>query len=108
MPHFAKWSQGYPVTVNHFQLRTKEWVELVPLGPGDADVDAISKFFFTAKGRMKALVFQPNKVMVLYLELDYEIHNKILNYLEDKASEAVCDAFADLSDMLSTHNIETD
>ncbi len=61
LPLFSKWSKEFPLSVNDLQLRFKDWVELIPLGPKDEDVNAISSKFFIPKGKSKALQFQPNK-----------------------------------------------
>jgi hypothetical protein len=44
-------------------------VELIPAGPDDEDVGAISSRFFLLKGKSKTIQFHPNKVLELYLEL---------------------------------------
>ena len=75
------------------RLRFKDWVELIPIGFGDEDVNAISSKFFQPKGKMKTLQFVSNKVLDLYLELPYERYAKILACLEDMDDHSVCSIF---------------
>ncbi len=90
LPLFSKWSKEFPLSVNDLQLRFKDWIELIPLGPKDKDVNAISSKFFVPKGKSKALQFQPNKVLDLYLELSNDRYHEILDYLDDIENDAVC------------------
>lgn len=65
------------------KLRNKSWVEMLPKGPGDEDVDAIESEFFTFKGKAKTCQYLPNKVLDLYLGISYAKRIKIDNYIED-------------------------
>lgn len=69
--------------IDDLRLRFKDWVELVPAGPGDEDVNAISSKFFLPKGKMKTLQFVSNKVLELYMELAYVRYARILERLEE-------------------------
>ena len=89
LPLFSKWSKEYPLSIDDLQLRFKDWVELIPLGPKDGDVNAISNKFFVPKGKSKALQFQPNKVLDLYLELSHDRHREILDHLDEIENSAV-------------------
>ena len=84
-----KWSKDYPLSLDDLRLRTKEWVELIPLGSGDEDINAISSKFFAPRGKSKVIQFQSNKVLALYLELGYEQYRKALDHLDDLENEAV-------------------
>ena len=98
-----KWSKDYLLSLDDLRLRSKEWVELIPLGPGDEDINAISNKFFAPKGKSKVMQFQSNKVLALYLELGYEQYCKVLDRLDDLENEAVCRLFADLIARKSTN-----
>lgn len=65
------------------RLRFKDWVELIPTGPGDEDINAISSKFFLPKGKMKTLQFSSKKVLELYLELAHDRYAKIITRLEE-------------------------
>jgi hypothetical protein len=58
-------------------------VELIPAGPGDEDINAISSKFFLPKGKMKTLQFSLKKVLELYLELAHDRYANIVAHLED-------------------------
>ena len=90
LPLFSKWSKGFLLSIHELQLRFKDWVELIPLGPKDKDVNAILSKFFVPKGKTKALQFQPNKVLDLYLELSNDRYREILDHLDDIENSAVC------------------
>ena len=98
-----KWSKDYLLSLDDLWLRSKEWVELIPLGLGDEDINAISNKFFAPKGKSKVMQFQSNKVLALYLELGYEQYCKVLDCLNDLENEAVCRLFADLIARKSTN-----
>jgi hypothetical protein len=68
-------------------------VELVPLGQNSKDIDTISSKFFVLKGKSKALQFQLNKVLDLYLELSHERQRDILDHLDEIENNAVCHAW---------------
>jgi hypothetical protein len=70
-------------------LRFKDWVELISQGPDDEDINAITNKFYVPKGKSKALQFQPNKVLDLYLEIGYETYNRVLERLEGLQDEEV-------------------
>ena len=78
---------GYNLLIDDFRLRFKDWVELVPAGPGNEDVNAISSKFFLPKGKMKTLQFISNKVLELYMELAHDQYAKILAQLEEMIDE---------------------
>jgi hypothetical protein len=103
LPLFTEWSKDYPLSLEDLRLRTKEWVELIPLGPGDEDVNAISNKFFAPKGKSKVMQFQSNKVLALYLELGYKQYGKVLDHLDDLENEAVRTLFTGLITRESTN-----
>ena len=78
---------GYKLLINDLRLCFKGWVELVPAGPGNEDVNTISSKFFLPKGKMKTLQFISNKVLELYMELVHDQYAKILAHLEEMMDE---------------------
>jgi hypothetical protein len=88
LPPFIKWSKEDSLDVEDLRLRFKNWVELIPAGPDNEDVGAISSRFFLPKGRSKTIQFHPNKVLELYLELPFDRYEEILTRLENM--EDVC------------------
>ena len=72
------------------QLQSKDWVELIPVGPGNTDMGAITSKFFLPKGISKAIQFQSKKVLQLYLELACDRYAEILMHLEDMDNRPVC------------------
>jgi hypothetical protein len=83
LPLFLKWSHDYPLSINDVKLRSKNWVELLPKGFGDEDVNAIENEFFTLKGKAKTRQFLPNKVLDLYLGISHLLRNEIENHIEE-------------------------
>ena len=88
-----KWSKDHTLAIEDLQLRFKDWVELIPAGPDNEDVGAISSRFFLPKGKSKTIQFHPNKVLELYLELAHDKYAEIQNYLEDIEDELVGSQF---------------
>ena len=80
LPHYIKWSKGFPIQMDECQIRNKLWVELVPKHP---DVDAVAEHFFTSKGRNKGRVFTPKQGVELYLVITHEKYEAILQHLSD-------------------------
>ena len=93
LPPFMKWSKDCTLAIEDLRLRFKDWVELVPAGPDNEDVGAISSKFFLPKGKSKTIQFHPNKVLELYLELSYDKYAEILNHLDDIEDQSVCSQF---------------
>ena len=89
LPLFMKWSKDYTLVIEDLWLRFKDWVELIPAGPDNEDVGAISSKFFLPKEKSKMIQFHPNKVLELYLELAYDKYAEIQNYLEDIEDQLV-------------------
>ena len=85
-----KWSKDCTLAIEDLRLRFKDWVELVPAGPDNEDVGAISSKFFLPKGKSKTIQLHPNKVLELYLELAYDKYAQILNHLDDIEDQFVC------------------
>jgi hypothetical protein len=83
LPLFLKWSNNYPLSIDDVKLRNKNWVEMLPKGPGEEDVDAIESEFFTFKGKAKMHHFLPNKVLDLYLGISYAKRSEIDEYIEE-------------------------
>jgi hypothetical protein len=84
-----KWSKDDTLVIEDLRLRFKDWVELIPLGPGNEDTGAISSKFFLPKGKSKTIQFHPNKVLELYLELAYDRYAEIQTRLEDMEDQSV-------------------
>ena len=90
---FMKWSKKCTLAIEDVQLRFKDWVELIPAGPGNKDVGAISSRFFLLKGKSKMIQFHGNKVLELYLKLAHDKYAEVLNCLDDIEEELVCSRF---------------
>ena len=88
-----KWSKDDSLDVEDLRLRFRDWVELIPLGPGNEDTGAISSKFFLPKGKSKTVQFHPNKVLELYLELVYDRYAEIQTHLEDMEDQLVCSPY---------------
>lgn len=58
-------------------------MELIPLGSGKEDVNAMSSKFFVPKKKSEVLQFQRNKVLDLYLEMTYEMYSQFLDHLAE-------------------------
>jgi hypothetical protein len=86
---FLKWSGDYPLSIDDVKLRNKNWVEMLPKGPGDEDVNAIESEFFTFKGKAKTRQFLPNKVLDLYLGISYAMRSEIDIYIEERNTNPV-------------------
>ena len=78
------------------RLRFKDWVELIPAGPGDQDINAISFKFFVPKGKMKIPQFTSKKVLELYLELVHEQYADIVSHLDmaEMEDNLVCSIYS--------------
>jgi hypothetical protein len=85
-----KWSKNDSLAMEDIRLRFKDWVELIPLGPGHEDINAISSKFFLPKGKSKTIQFHPNKVLELYLELIYDKYAEVQDRLDDLENQPVC------------------
>jgi hypothetical protein len=83
LPLFLKWSHDYPLSISDVKLRSKNWVELLPKGSGDEDVNAIGDEFFSLKGKAKTRQFLPTKVLDLYLGISHSLRNEIEDYIEN-------------------------
>ena len=83
LPPFLKWSHDYPLSIDDVKLRSKNWVEMLPKGPGDQDVDVIESEFFTFKGKAKTRQFLPNKVLDLYFGISHKLRCDIEHYVEE-------------------------
>jgi hypothetical protein len=82
LPPFLKWSNDYPLSIDDVKLRSKNWVEMLPKGPGDQDVDVIENEFFIIKGKAKTRQFLPNKVLDLYLGISHKLRCEIDDFIE--------------------------
>jgi hypothetical protein len=89
LPPFIKWSKNNTLDIEDLHLWLKDWVELVFLGSGDEDINAITSKFLIAKGKSKTVQFHPGKGLELYLELPYNRYAEILQHLE-ALEEEVC------------------
>lgn len=87
---FLKWSHDYPLSIDDVKLRTKNWVEMLPKGPGNEDLNAIEGEFYTLKGKAKTRQFLTNKVLDLYLGIGYVLRSEIETYIEEHKSGLVC------------------
>lgn len=83
LPLFQKWSHNFSLSIDDVKLRNKNWVEMLPKGHGDEDVNAIESEFFTFKGKAKTRQYLPNKVLDLYLGISYAKRSEIDNYIEE-------------------------
>lgn len=82
---YLKWSKGFPLTIEECQLRDKNWVELIPRTP---DVDAIAEnFFASGKGKSKVKTFVSKKGIEIYLSIEYEKYDVILDHLAERTQE---------------------
>jgi hypothetical protein len=86
---FMKWSKDYTLAIEDLWLRFKDWVELIPAGPNNEDVGAISSKKFLPKGKSKTIQFHSNKVLDLYLELPYDKYAEVQNHPEDIEDQLV-------------------
>jgi hypothetical protein len=84
---FLKWSHDYLLLIDDVKLRNKNWVEMLPKGLGDEDVDAIESEFFTFKGKAKTRQYMPNKVLELYLGISHAKRTEIDNHIEEFKSK---------------------
>lgn len=91
LPLFVKWSKNHPLSIDDLRLRSKEWVELIPLGPGAEDVEAISGKFLQQRGKSKAQQYRLSKVVELYLEISFEIYTKVSEHLDELQLEDIHD-----------------
>jgi hypothetical protein len=78
---YLKWSKDFPLTIDECQLRDKNWVELIPRKP---DVDAIAENFFECKGKSKVKTFVSKKGVEIYLSVEYEKYDAILDHLAEQ------------------------
>jgi hypothetical protein len=89
LPPFIKWSKNDFLNTSDLHLHFKDWVELIALGSGNKDIDAISSKFFLPKGKSKTIQLHPNNVLELYLELIFDRYAEVLNRLEEMEEESV-------------------
>jgi hypothetical protein len=107
LPLYSRWSKDHSLSIDDLRLRFKDWVELIPLGPDNEDINAISSKFYVPKGKSKVLQFQPNKVLDLYLEISYETYSQVLERLEDLQNEEVRYFIDDIEEKI-TYNSSVD
>jgi hypothetical protein len=87
-PKFATWSKDYPLTIDDVTLRSKNWVEIIPkFSTRNEDVNAIKDHFYKPRGRAKTISFSAGSGIDVYLEIDYEIYQKILDHKVNKANK---------------------
>ena len=89
LPLFLKWSHDYPLSIDDVKLRNKNWVELLPKGLGNEDVNAIESEFFTFKGKGKTCHYLPNKVLDLCLRISYTKQCEIDNHIEEYNANSI-------------------
>jgi hypothetical protein len=89
LPPFAKWSKDQPLLINELRLRFNDWVELIPLGAGNDDINAISSKFFQLRGKSKTPRLQLNKVLLMYLEISYETYCQVSERLDELQLEDI-------------------
>jgi hypothetical protein len=81
LPKYLQWSHDMVLDMNACELRTKDWVELLPKFP---DIDAISEKFFVFKGRNKAVkMFSAKSGIDLSLIIQHNKYEAILSHLQD-------------------------
>lgn len=88
LPAFLKWSNNYPLTIEHIRMRDKKWVEFIPAEP---DVDAVAKDFYVFKSKAAAgsggkKVFRAGQANLM-LEIECEKYQEILEYRERRTSD---------------------
>jgi len=86
---FLKWSHSYPLSIDDVKLRNKNWVELLPKGPSNEDLNAIESDFYTFKGKSKTRHFSANKVLDLYLGIGYTLRSEIESHIEEQSTNSV-------------------
>jgi hypothetical protein len=98
LPKYLQWSRDFALDMNECELRTKDWVEILPKFP---DIDAISEKFFAFKGRNKAVkMFNAKSGIDLSLVIQHEKYEAILSHLQDlEESNAVCSYYIWCSEM---------
>ena len=79
LPAFLKWSNNYPLTIEHIRMRDKKWVEFIPAEP---DVDAVAEDFCVFKSSKAAAGSDGKKVFRtgqanLMLEIESEKYQEI-------------------------------
>ena len=77
------------LSIDDVKLRNKNWVETLPKGPGNEDVNAIESEFFILKGKAKTCHYLPNKVLDLYLGISYMKWCEIDDYIEEYNTNSV-------------------
>jgi hypothetical protein len=84
---YLKWSKNFLLTIGECQLQDKNWVESIPRTP---DVDTIAENFFeNGKGKSKVKTFISKKGIEIYLLIEYEKYNAILDYLAEQTQSEV-------------------
>lgn len=83
LPRFLKWSKNYGLTIDDCELRTKQWVELIPRYP---DVNAIANQFFVTKGKSTVKTFAAKQGAELFLVISHETYVDILDTIERSAN----------------------
>ena len=78
------------MTIEECQLRDKNWVELIPRMP---DVDAIAENFFESKGKSKVKTFVSKKGIEIYLSIEYEKYDAVLDHLAEQVRLSCMDHF---------------
>jgi len=67
------------------ELRDKNWVELNSQKP---DVDAIADYFFKCKTKTKVKAFIPKSGIEVYLSIEYDKYDMILDHITTQMQEA--------------------
>ena len=67
------------------ELRDKNWVELIPR---KLDVDAIVDYFFECKTKTKVKAFTPKSGIEVYLSIEYDKYDMILDHITKQMQEA--------------------
>ena len=81
LPKYLQWSHDTPLKMDECELRTKDWVEILPKFP---DIDAISEKFFVFKGRNKTVkMFNAKSGIDLSLVIQHDMYEAILSHLQD-------------------------
>ena len=95
LPLFTKWSNDAELSLCDLKLRLKDWVEIIPMGSGDEDVNAISKHFMVRKGNSTVPQFHTGgRPLQLYLELAYERYMDILEHQKEMEKQNVRRTFS--------------
>lgn len=91
LPKLITWSAGYPLTIDDFQLRNKNWVEYMPKTP---DVRGVTGHLFTMTGRIEKYKGN-NSHLDVFLTVSGELHARIRRHASDREIERLAEEVQD-------------